>query len=333
MSNQKALEQEPYAGADLDTIEVPDEDLIMFNEEKKDEAKQEEAKQEEEQKNPVDEKEEERRLLYKGPRNKLVRKYYEASEERAAAQAKADMLEQERNELLRQLEDARKGSNSGDHETMEQLEAKEQELQQRRKVARENDEPEELVSIMDQLMDLRDQRAALRERQQQEEQRKAQQQQQHQHRDQEQEQTRRQQQEEGGSIHPSARAWLDRNPWFADPKNKHLAKYAQDMEAELRKGGMAIGDDLYEELDQALNELDEYREARGEFDEDPEPKQQSRQPINRPRHILPPSRGDNSDKSRKNGPRLTDYDRQTMKRFGLDPNDEIHKSAYLKRKS
>ena len=79
MSDQQVAEEEDYAGASLDTVNVPDDDIAILE----DMAKPVEAKEEElvEQKEP---EAEDKRSLYTVPRNKLVKQWHEANEAKAS---------------------------------------------------------------------------------------------------------------------------------------------------------------------------------------------------------------------------------------------------------
>lgn len=131
-------------------------------------------------------------------------------------------------------------------------------------------------------------------------------------------------------MHPSAKAWVTRNDWYSKPENRHLASEALRIEARLRKEGMQYGDELYKKLDEAIAELPDFDDVRGVQAADDEPVDP--RPTGRP-VVTPPSRGAEPPPAKPRAGALTEMDKQTMRRFKLDPNKPEHRETYLKYKS
>ncbi|RJQ53483.1 MAG: hypothetical protein C4521_07495 [Actinobacteria bacterium] len=278
-----------------DTIEVPEPDKVTFSD-KPDgtpEPPQEEAKAEPAEKPKRNRKDYQERI------NQLVRSAHEAEERAAAAEAKALLLDE-------QLKTIREQYGKTVNETQTKAE---QELIERKKKAIDEGDMSAYDEASEALLQLRLQRNAQTPERAPDQAKAA----------------------EQPAFHPAAKAWMDRNAWFLAQENKHLARTVAKIEAKLvapkDKGGAGLeyGDELYRKIDEELAKLPEFDDVRGVIEDEPEPE--------RPKTVVsPPSRGGEPPPKPKTGS-LTRYDIQTMRTFGLDPNNVKHRSAYLARKS
>jgi hypothetical protein len=232
--------------------------------------------------------------------DKLVRRAHESDEARAAAQAKADLLEQQLNEL-------RKGRPADPPDDRERA------AMDRKAKALQDLDLAAYDAAVSELMDIRLERVKVAERPKQEA-------------------PPARAQDEGG-IHPAAQAWLDRNAWFKE--KPHLAAEVIRIEDRLIKSGMQRGEDLYKKIDEELDAAPEFDSVRASRIQPPEdPPEDPPAPAPRPRNIIsPPSRGDTAPQQRPRPGALTKYDIETMTRFGLDHKDPKARAAYLARKS
>lgn len=341
--------EEEYAGADLDTIEVPDDVLEVLDEmatqpedksedgeasesgdgeqktdkeESDDESKKDDDNDSKDEKELSDEDKEKqkKRDLYNAPRNKLVREWHTAHEEAAAQKARNEILEQE-------LQHLKEGTKEDDplHELIGQQKTLVDQCDQAAADAdleAYNKARLELDDVQDQIRELKFPKAAKEEESSSAS------------------HTDSDAGSESGS-HPAAQEWMDRNEWFFNPRNKHLAAYAEQVEKQLRDDeGMKFGPKLYERLDQELAEMPEFEGVIGQGKKAPGNKNDSGdknddgddQSTDTPRHLMSPSRPGNSHAKATKPGELTSYDIKTMKMAKLDPNNPDHKKAYLKYK-
>lgn len=147
------------------------------------------------------------------------------------------------------------------------------------------------------------------------------------------ERTERKPAAEPNDMHPAARAWIEENDWMSDEEHAELADKAVQIERRLRKEGTPISMKLYRKLDDELSKLPEYRELMGMEPEQtesaegepPAASRPTRTPVARVTDDTPPARP-------AKGVKFTDYDKQTIRSVGLDPDDPKVRAAYLKRK-
>lgn len=363
------IQDEEYSGASLDTIEVPDEDVVILQEmaeqpkqdkeleggddkdkeakaveledAKKDEEKEAET-QEERKKRIAEEISElkkkdkseltdkelkriERYDLYDSPRSSMVKKWHQANESRAAAEAKAEVLEQELAELKKKV--LKKESDSD----LESLKTEEADLLRQRKEAEDDGDLEAYSQVNDKYQEIRFKRMQAESIPSTENNTHSDDKE---NKDTERASNRDSKDKEQPQRAPEADAWLKRNQWYFDPDNAHLASYVEDLESQLVDGGMEIGTKLYQKMDQILADMPDFeglvsiKEGTSDDEGDKSGKQESK-----PRHMLPPTSAGTRASNKPKPGELSQYDRQTMKRFGLDPTNDKHKAAYLKRKS
>lgn len=132
-------------------------------------------------------------------------------------------------------------------------------------------------------------------------------------------------------VHASAKAWIGRNEWFNREDSQHLAAEAMRIEARLRQSGVQLGDELYKKLDEELADLPDFDEVRGVKAND--------SPVDPPAADAPPPRSPVSS-SRSDAPpppkprpnALTEHDKRTMRTFKLDPDNAKHRETYLQYK-
>lgn len=140
-------------------------------------------------------------------------------------------------------------------------------------------------------------------------------------------------------MHPSARDFLDRNKDWIN-SNEDAYKRAVEIERELKeKEGYDMGDDLYSELEERIfkempdltGEQEVEMESTDDIDIDAysEKETESASPHNSP--VAPISRGD----GRRRGKRsrqgaMTKAARDTMMRYGLNPDDPDQIKGFLK---
>jgi hypothetical protein len=270
-----------------------------------------------------------KRELYKGPRNKLVREWHESNERAAAAEARNEILEQELEEL--------RNKSVTDDDPLAALKEKEAELLQQRNEAEGEADLALYSKVNDEYQEVRFKRM-------QAESDKAP------SGDKTDTSKDSKTPEKPSSIPdedipqraPAADAWIKRNQWFYNPDNAHLASYAERVEAHLRKSGMELGDELYQKLDEtlaAMPEFDGLIQLPGKQDDsndgiqDEDDEHSANAGQSKPRHLLPPTPPGTRRSTKPKPGELTAYDKQTMRRFNLDPENVKHKAAYLKRKS
>ena len=326
------FENEEFSGASLDTIEVPDTDLVVLEEmaspPSKDEeqekakepgedekaGKETDEKQDKEQEEISEEEKEKqhKRDLYKTPRNKLVREWHEAHEQAAAQKARAELLEQELAEFKKTTE--------AEDDPLKELNERQQQLTDDLKAAADDADLEsynsarlELDEINNKIMEVRFSKPAEKE-------------------DEKPAAPESEAHAEQEGPHPSAQEWMDRNEWFFNPKHDYLAAYAQKVEAQLQSEGMRMGPKLYEKMDEILSEVPGYEEVMGnEENHGNEGNEDTGKPSGKPKHLTAPSRPGNGPTKPKPG-ELSEYDKKTMRMAKLDPNNEQHKATYLKYK-
>jgi hypothetical protein len=333
---------EEFSGASLDVIEVPDEDLTILTDmanpskdgeevqpdtekELEKESDEETAgkksesgdeNQDDEHLSEEDQTKQQKRNLYKTPRNKLVREWHTAHEEAAAQKARAELLEQEVAELKKGQKEA--------PEPLQTLQDQQKTLIDQCNLAAEDSDLEayqtarnELDAVNNQIMEMRFNKPVEEEGQT--------------------ETPDAPGNQEPQAPHPAAQAWMDQNEWFFNPKNDYLAAYAQKIEFQLREEkGMKMGPKLYEELNRQLAEIPGYEDVIGKRAQQSDADEINQdvgkpKPQGKPKHLMAPSRAGNGPTKPKPG-ELTQYDIQTMKRAKLDPNNPDHKAAYLKYK-
>lgn len=305
-----------------DTIEVPDDETIVFSDnpdgtpadlpeaeadddgEEEDvdeelEGDEEEAKADdgEEAEAESDEKPQKRRRRNRKDFDKriaeLTKKTHQSDERAAAAQAKLELAEKE----LAEFRAGRKPM------TVEEMDATEKELLEKKKAAFDEGDLELYDSVQTQLSEIKQRRESVVK---------------------EPEATK--QDDQGPpTIDPAAQAWIDRNEWFTKPENAHLGREAELIEKSLREKGYAIGPELYKKLDEELANLPDFDDVLVVAT----PRQERQQPR---RTASRSSNGGEPPANRANGKGLTKYDIQTMKQYGLDPNDPIERKTYLKYK-
>jgi hypothetical protein len=121
-------------------------------------------------------------------------------------------------------------------------------------------------------------------------------------------------QQQSDQVNAAMQAWYDANPWFDhDPKTKDAAsRRVYDAFAELRTEGYQIDDpETYGELNKRLAQP--AKESR--------PRQPSYEPGNDGGQASPPPA------------RLTDTDLRNMRKYGLDPNNPVHRSRWNQSKA
>ena len=221
----------------------------------------------------------------------------EAEERAQAAQLAYDQARAE-NERLRSTTEARQGAAADPDEEINRL------LEERKKATAEEDF-NAINEVNDRLHEAR-MRKLVREQQQRYQQPEPQ----------------RAQPE----IHPSAQAWLQRNPWYNEPQNAHLAASVLALHNRLvAVDHYPVGDELYQELDRRLRDLPDfdgvlYQRRNGAQEARTTPARSV---------VAGPSRGGVT-RSVDQKTRLTDYDLDVMRRSKLDPANKKHVDTYLK---
>lgn len=309
-------EDQVYAGSELDTIEVPDDgDLLQLSDSAAVDggAADKDGGDGDQKEESLEERKARKRNDYQKRLNELVRQRHEESEARAAAEAKAELLEQR----LREMEQ-RKG---GDAKNPDELSQREQELIEKRRRAEEDGDLAAYTEAQDALFEVRLQ---LRQKGDPAPTPKQDAPQQH--------------DAEPAKMVPEAEAWLQENAWFTEKGNEHLAAEAIRIQDAL----IAEGHDLrrpedakrvYAELSRRLRELPEFDAVTGKaHDDDQQEREHRAEQRTTPRnHIAPPSRGGEAPPRPKAG-ELTQHDIRAMKMVGIDPNDPKARAAYIKRK-
>ena len=144
-------------------------------------------------------------------------------------------------------------------------------------------------------------------------------------REQQQRYQQQEQQRAQPEIHPSAQAWLQRNPWYNEPQNAHLAASVLALHNRLvAVDHYPVGDELYQEMDRRLRDMPDFDGVL----------YRRRTPIQEPSSparsvVAPPSRGGMTraaDQKR----RLNEDDYDVMRRAKLDPTNKKHVDTYLK---
>lgn len=134
-------------------------------------------------------------------------------------------------------------------------------------------------------------------------------------------------------IHTSAKAWIDRNSWFSNKDHQHLAAEAMRIEARLRQSGMQLGDELYKKLDEELADLPDFDEVRGVKADDPPQVDPPADPVPPPRSPVSSSRSDAPPPPKPRPNALTEHDKRTMRTYKLDPDNPKHRETYLQYKT
>lgn len=231
----------------------------------------------------------------------LTRERHEANERAAAAQARNELLERELSELRNN-----KGSAQDDA-----LAAKERDVLARRQAALDASDMAGFAKATDELMDLKVSRASQRASVTPDP---------------------RPATQVPPDMHPAAAAWVQRNAWFTDTGNAHLAAEVERIEKRLRDKGAQLGPDLYQQIDKELESLPEFDEVRDaatrptEKNDAPPVRKPAAPPVATTRDGLPPA-------SQPRPGALTDYDKRAMRTFRLDPDNPKHRAAYLERKA
>jgi hypothetical protein len=308
--NEEQIQEEAYSGADFDTIEVPDEArTILADQDEAAEQEEDKPGQEEkpvEQQETREERQQRKRNDYQKRLNELVRQKHEAEERAAAAEARAELLEQRRLE-------AEKGAHES---TTSLLKQREQELIERRRIAEEVGDMKSYSEVSDELFKVRGRMSDKPAEADKPAPKKV----------------------APPPIAPEATAWLETNAWFNDPKNDHLAAEVERIEGELIRRGYNLNNPdqakrLYAEIDRRIRQFPEFDSVLGvaeEEQEEQEHKEPEKKPVPRS-HIAPPSRGGEAPQRQKAG-ELTQHDIRAIKTFGLNPEDPKVRAAYLKRK-
>ena len=224
-----------------DYINVPDEEVIRFDldDHADDEAKEVEPVAEEDK--PETKTEPKKRDPQKRI-NELVRLRHEADEQRAAAEARAALLEQENKALAERF-------NTTVAKTVSE---KEKELLARKEAARADSDIEALDRANDELWELRLKRE---------------------NKEFQVEPTRQVERQPEPNIHPSAAQWLSENSWFSDASNAHLNAEVLRIENELRTTKrLPYGPELYKAINERLDELPEFDDVRERKQEVVKPK-------------------------------------------------------------
>lgn len=133
--------------------------------------------------------------------------------------------------------------------------------------------------------------------------------------------------------HPSAVAWVERNPWVNQKGNAGYAERALDVQRELLDEGYSFSDQFWEELDRRLDaayptvkllRTDNYynRDAKGDDEPKDEPRRRNTPPLAASPRI---DEGRHTPRAGK----LTDQDVRSMKKYGLDPKNPEHRKSWL----
>lgn len=288
----------PTAAPETDLIAVPEDGGVQFEQDA------EKAEQSEPELPEKDVEEPPKRRSgkdYQTRISELTRKRHEAEEREAAALARLDMMTAQ----IKQLDIERSAANATD---------KERELLDRKKKALDDMDLSAYDAVSEELLSLR-----LQQRQEapKEAPKEA-------PRDEPQRETT-------DNIAESAKAWMDGNVWYKDAANRHLVSEVHRIERELLKSGMTYSQELYSKLDEELDKLPEFDEVRGRsVDTTPD------EPVvqqERPRSVVSPPSNGATPPPKPRPDALTEYDKTTMRRFGLDPSDAKHRKHYLARKS
>lgn len=132
-------------------------------------------------------------------------------------------------------------------------------------------------------------------------------------------------QKQAPDVHPSAAAWLERNPWYNE--KPRARKIAVEMESDLLENGFEMGDELYTELDKKMENLG-YRTKSKELDQVPEdeplPPRRNQAPV------ASQSRGNEGSQSPSNS-RITQADLVMMRKYNFNPNNPTDRKAWLDR--
>lgn len=234
----------------------------------------------------------------------LVRARHEAEEARAAAEAKADLLE-------RRLQEAAQGAVSPGDDNKTDLKRLEQELIEKRKEATADADLEAFAEVNDRLTAVRNKMVR-----------------------QEAERTKEEPAAEApAEMVPEAKAWLDSNAWFNASGNEHLAGEVLRIERNLLREGYNLKDpqsakELYNAIDEEIRQRPEFDEVIGVITPSGEAAVRKPQPRS---HIAPPSRGGEAPERAKPG-ELKPQDITAIRRAGLDPNDPKVRATFLKYK-
>lgn len=150
------------------------------------------------------------------------------------------------------------------------------------------------------------------------------------------------QQPAADEMHPSAAAWLAKNQWFTKAENTDLAAEVLRLQHKFQREGKMLGDDFYRAIDEELALRHEFDEVRGIPEDDappPPPPLQEQQPVApaaKPAPRLPgmPQARETTPPPPVQRPgALTEHDKATMRRFGLNPHDAKHRDNYIKHKA
>lgn len=316
--NNEVKAQESYPGADLDVIEVPDDvSKILIGDtaegEKKEESGAEKESGEQDAGAKAEEAPEEKKRRkhsdFQKRLDELTREKHEAREAKAAAEAKAELLEQQ----LREIKAAKTASTEATD-----LEKRERELIEKRRQAEEDGDLARYSEASDELIEVRIKRHAVEFAPAA----KAEEVQQTKVADRGSEQ-----------LVPEAKQWLENNPWFSERGNEHLAdevisiqeRLISEYGYDLRKP--ADAKKVYEEISKEIRRRPEFDKFTREYSDATETDTRSQQRS----HIAPPSRGGEAPERPVTG-QLTQYDIRAMKMVGIDPADPKARAAYLKRK-
>lgn len=283
----------PTAAPETDLITVPEDGGVQF------EPEAEKAEQSEPELPEKDVEEPPKRRSgkdYQTRISELTRKRHEAEEREAAALARLDMMTAK----IKQLDIERSAASATD---------KERELLDRKKKALDDMDLSAYDAVSEELLSLRLQ-------QRQESQKEA---------PKEAPRDEPKPQEATDNIAEAAKAWMDGNAWYKDAANRHLVSEVHRIERELLKSGMTYSPELYQKLDEELDKLPEFDELRGR------PAEVT--PEDRPRSVVSPPSNGATPPPKPRPDALTEYDKTTMRRFGLDPSDAKHRKHYLARKS
>lgn len=131
-------------------------------------------------------------------------------------------------------------------------------------------------------------------------------------------------------LHPAARAWIDENGWYNNPKHAERARRAEQIQNDLLSSGYELSDDLYSELDRRLFAQD--RPKAQEIEDEIPSGTRVKQPA-KPGHIAAPSSADAGTPPKPKSGDFTQRDIAVMRMSNLDPNNPKHREAYLKRRS
>jgi len=138
-------------------------------------------------------------------------------------------------------------------------------------------------------------------------------------------------------MHPAAVSWLERNEWFTKPENAVLVEEVVRLQNQMLRQGKQLSDEFYQQIDEILAERPEFDAVRGvQVDDEPPPPPppaDERRPAPRMPGMPPVREGTPPPASTARPGALTEHDKSTMRRFGLDPNNPKHRENYLKHKA